>query len=170
MLRSWRQAVSVLDSLGDDLDAHLVREMDGRAHDGPVLLLVEAADQGAVQLELLEGSRLSWRKEKWPVPKSSMEMVAPSSLSSPRSLCGDLGSASRPSSVTSNCEGTRRGGRMAASASVTSCGRFQSGRDGAEREVEGELQPQAGAPPVAGRAGRELDHLLGQGALMAAVG
>ena len=46
-------------------------------------------------------------------------------------------------------------------ASATSSGRFQSGSESvAEREVDGELEPEAGAPPVAGRAGRELDHLL----------
>ena len=98
------------------------------------------------------------------MPKSSMEMVAPSSLSSPRqTLRRSRGPTSRPSSVTSNSRASP-GRPDAASASLTSWGRSQSRRR-PEGQVEGELQPQSGPPPVAGRAGRELDHLLGEGAL-----
>ena len=167
MLRSWRQATSVsTPSATTWMFIWWARWMAERTID-PILFVVQAADQGAVKFELVDGEPLQ-------LPQGE---VAGSEV-----IDGDGGAelvqlseqlrrhlGGRKEAVLCDLEFEGVAGEAGGSDRAgDERGQVPVGRDGTEREIQGKLQPQSGPPPVAGRAGRVLDHALGQGALVAA--
>jgi hypothetical protein len=116
---------------------------------------------------MMEGSILSSSMPKslrrfsevWPVPKSSMEIETPRSVRGSRAGGRVRG---LEDGALRDVEAEGLGGDAAAvEGRGDHLGEVRVGlREGAGREVHRDLESEAGAPPVAGGADRELDHAL----------